>query len=108
MTWVTGGLLFLASIGCAFTGYVSQQNFDSQWIAGQAKDGLNAVGIGAFFNVLNFGQMFMWHILLLPVVIGAFVLIHVLLVRKHGVVPPYPARMPAGGSTAIEEEGTER
>jgi len=108
MTWVTGGLLFLASIGCAFTGYVSQQNFDSQWIAGQAKDGLNAVGIGAFFNVLNFGQMFMWHILLLPVVIGAFVMIHVLVVRKHGVVPPYPARMPAGAPTALEEERTER
>src|SRR6266571_4031499 len=66
MTWITGAVAFVASIGTAFTGYLSQQNFASQWIAGQAKDGLNSVGVGAYFNVLNFGQMLMWHILLLP------------------------------------------
>ena len=48
--------------------------------------------MGAFFNVLNFGQMFMWHILLLPAVLGVLVVLHVLLVRKHGVVPPFAAR----------------
>src|SRR5215472_11019205 len=31
MTWITGVLAFLASIVTAFTGYLSQQNFDSQW-----------------------------------------------------------------------------
>jgi len=90
MTWVTGSVAFLASIGTAFTGYLSQQNFASQWIASEGKDGLNAAGIGAFFNVLNFGQMLMWHIVLMPLVVGALIVIHVLLVRKHGVVPPYP------------------
>ena len=44
LTWITGAIAFLVSIGTAFTGYLSQQNFDSQWIGGQAKDGLNAVG----------------------------------------------------------------
>jgi Cytochrome b(N-terminal)/b6/petB len=91
MTWITGGVAFVMSIGTAFTGYLSQQNFASQWIASEGKDGLNSVGIGAFFNVLNFGQMFMWHILLLPLGLGVLVVLHVLLVRKHGVVPPYPA-----------------
>ena len=67
LTWVTGAVAFLVSIGTAFTGYLSQQNFDSQWIGGQAKDGLNASGTGSFFNVLNFGQMLMWHIVLLPI-----------------------------------------
>ncbi|MGB8649519.1 MAG: cytochrome b N-terminal domain-containing protein, partial [Mycobacteriales bacterium] len=57
MTWVTGAVAFLSSIGTAFTGYLVQQNFDSQWISTQAKDGLNSVGIGAYFNVLDFGQM---------------------------------------------------
>lgn len=88
-TWVTGAIAFLASVGTAFTGYVSQQNFDSQWISTQAKDGLNAAGIGAFFNVLNFGQMLMWHILLLPLILGAIVVVHVLMVRRRGVVPPF-------------------
>ena len=44
---------FLGSIGTAFTGYLSQSNFDAQWISTQAKDGLNSVGIGAWFNVLE-------------------------------------------------------
>jgi quinol-cytochrome oxidoreductase complex cytochrome b subunit len=89
LTWVTGGVTFLVSILAAFTGYVSQTNFDSQWIATQAKDGINATGGGAYFNVLNLGQMLMWHIVLLP--IGAVVLtgLHVLMVRSKGVVPPF-------------------
>jgi ubiquinol-cytochrome c reductase cytochrome b subunit len=53
LTWITGAVSFLVSIATAFTGYLTQQNLDSQWIGGQAKDGLNAAGIGAFFNVLN-------------------------------------------------------
>jgi quinol-cytochrome oxidoreductase complex cytochrome b subunit len=88
LTWVTGVFCFVASIGAAFTGYLSQSNLDSQWISGQAKDGLNAVGIGAFFNVLDPAQMLLWHVVLLPLVIGAIVVVHVVLVRRHGVVPP--------------------
>ena len=56
MTWITGAVAFLASIATAFTGYLMQTNFDSQWISFEAKDGLNAVGIGAWFNVANLGQ----------------------------------------------------
>jgi quinol-cytochrome oxidoreductase complex cytochrome b subunit len=90
MTWVVGAIVFLVSIATAFTGYLSQQNFDSQWIATQGKDGLNAVGIGAFFNVTDFGQMYTYHVILLPTVVVALIVWHVLLVRRHGVVPPYP------------------
>jgi ubiquinol-cytochrome c reductase cytochrome b subunit len=89
-TWMSGAITFLTSIAAAFTGYVSQQNFDSQWIATQAKDGLNSTGIGAFFNVLNFGQMYTYHVLLLPVVVIALVSAHILLVRRTGIVPPLP------------------
>jgi len=90
MTWITGAVSFLASVGTAFTGYLIQQNLDSQWIATQAKDGLNSVGIGSFFNVLDFGQMLMWHIVLLPLAVGFIVGVHILLVRRRGVVPPLP------------------
>ena len=89
LTWVSGVVAFVISIAAAFTGYLSQQNFDSQWISTQAKDGINATGGGALFNVLNFGQMLMWHIMLLPLVVGLVVVLHVLLVRRHGVVPPF-------------------
>jgi quinol-cytochrome oxidoreductase complex cytochrome b subunit len=91
LTWVTGAVCFFASVGTAFTGYLVQQNFDSQWIAGQAKDGLNSVGIGAFFNVLDFGQMLMWHIVLLPLALVLLTVWHTLLVRLRGIVPPIGA-----------------
>jgi ubiquinol-cytochrome c reductase cytochrome b subunit len=91
LTWITGMLAFLVSVVTAFTGYLLQTNFDSQWIAFQAKDALNAVGVGAWFNVANLGQIFMWHITLLPLAVGAVVVLHVLLVRAHGVVPPLDA-----------------
>src|ERR1019366_8200639 len=87
--WITGAITFLVAVPTALTGYVSQQNFDAQWIATQAKDGLNAVGVGAFFNVLNFGQMYSYHVLLLPMAVIGLVAAHVLLVRRHGVVPPF-------------------
>jgi quinol-cytochrome oxidoreductase complex cytochrome b subunit len=87
-TWVVGALTFVASILAAFTGYLSQQNFDSQWIAVQGKDAMNAVGIGAFFNLLNFGQMYSIHIGVMPWVIAGLIATHVILVRRKGLVPP--------------------
>jgi quinol-cytochrome oxidoreductase complex cytochrome b subunit len=94
LTWITGVVLFMTSIGTAFTGYLSQSNFASQWISGQAKDGLNAVGIGAFFNVLNPGQMLLFHVALLPFAVGVITVLHIILVRRHGVVPPLDAVLP--------------
>jgi Cytochrome b(N-terminal)/b6/petB len=87
-TWITGVICFVTSVGAAFTGYLSQQNFDTQWISTQGKDGLNAAGLGAEFNIMNFGQMLLWHVLLLPIVLCVIVAVHVLLVRRHGVVHP--------------------
>jgi Cytochrome b(N-terminal)/b6/petB len=95
-TWITGVVAFLASIVECFTGYLSQQNFDSQWIATNGKDAFNAVGVGAFFNLMNFGQMLLWHVVLIPVILVAVVGGHVLLVRKRGVSPPLPAARARG------------
>ncbi|MGC9220679.1 MAG: cytochrome b N-terminal domain-containing protein [Solirubrobacteraceae bacterium] len=89
--WMTGATTFLIAVPCALTGYVSQQNLDSQWISTQAKDAMNATGIGSFFNLLNFGQIYGYHVFLLPLAVVVLVIAHVLLVRRHGVVPPLPA-----------------
>ena len=87
-TWMVGVVIFAFSIVTAFTGFISQQNFDGQWIAVNAKDATNAAGIGSFFNVLNFGQMYGLHIALLPMLVATLVGVHVLLVRVKGVVRP--------------------
>ena len=94
-TWMIGVVIFGASILTAFTGYLSQQNFASQFIAVNAKDAMNAGGIGAFFNVLNFGQMYGLHVMLLPITVTFLVVVHIVMVRSRGVVKPIG---PEGGS----------
>jgi hypothetical protein len=96
-TWITGVVAFAASVVECFTGYVSQQNFDSQWISTSGKDAFNSVGVGAFFNVMNFGQMLMWHIVLVPIALVAIIGAHVLLVRVRGVSHPLPATLATPG-----------
>ena len=99
LTWITGMVAFLGSIGTAFTGYLSQSNFDAQWIGAEGKDGINSIGVGAWFNVLNPGQMLLWHVALLPLLLGVLTVWHVILVRRHGVVPPLDA--PAGSQQGV-------
>jgi quinol-cytochrome oxidoreductase complex cytochrome b subunit len=106
LTWITGAVAFLGSIATAFTGYLVQSNFDSQWISTQAKDGLNSVGVGAWFNVLNYGQMLLFHVVLLPLVLGVLVILHILLVRRRGVVPPFGALAETGGEATAAAEAT--
>ena len=71
LTWMTGVITFMASIGA-----------------------------GAFFNVLNFGQMLMWHIMILPLAVVALTVLHILLVRTKGIVPPFEIASPEGGAHA--------
>lgn len=81
MTRATGAVAFFVSIGTAFTGFL----------------------VGAWFDVANLGQMLLLHVTLLPLVLGALVVRHVLLVRRHEVVPPLPA-----GHAAREHDGGSR
>jgi len=90
-TWMVGVVIFLVSIVTAFTGYISQQNLDAQWIAVNAKDAINSTGVGAFFNPLNFGQMYGLHVMLLPIGVTLLVVLHVIQVRLRGVVAPLGA-----------------
>ena len=96
-TWLVGVVVFVAALVAGFTGYISQQNLDAQWIAINAKDGINATGAGAFFNVLDFGQMYGIHVMLLPIVVTTLVVLHVVQVRLRGVVRPIEARSKTAG-----------
>jgi Cytochrome b(N-terminal)/b6/petB len=102
-TWMVGVVIFAFSIVTAFTGFVSQQNFDGQWIAVNAKDATNAGGIGSFFNVLNFGQMYGLHIVLLPMLVITLVGVHVLFVRMKGVVKPIGVGKKQAAQPSTEE-----
>jgi hypothetical protein len=108
LTWMTGVVAFIASVVECFSGYLSQQNFDSQWIATNGKDAFNAVGVGAFFNVMNFGQMLMWHIVLVPIILVAIIGAHVLLVRMRGVSHPLPVSRPRGVAARLAAAKADR
>jgi len=56
--------------------------------------------LGAFFNVLNFGQMYGIHVLLLPAAIIVLVALHIVWVRMKGVVRPIESSQPATHSTS--------
>jgi hypothetical protein len=101
MTWITGVVAFGAAVLECFTGYLSQSNFDSQWISTSGKDAFNSVGVGAFFNAMNSGQMLLWHVVLIPVLLVALIGGHVLLVRVRGVAHPID-------TDAAEAKGTGR
>jgi ubiquinol-cytochrome c reductase cytochrome b subunit len=102
-TWLVGVVIFVAGLVTGFTGYVSQQNLDAQWIAINAKDGINATGAGAFFNVLDFGQMYGIHVMLLPILVTMLVVLHVVQVRMRGVVKPIEPQALAGRSNAPKD-----
>jgi quinol-cytochrome oxidoreductase complex cytochrome b subunit len=91
-TWAVGAVTFAVFIPTALTGYLSQTNWDSQWIAVQAKDALNSLGVGAYINTLNLGQVLTLHVALLPFVAMVLVIIHLFLVRRDGPVKPLENR----------------
>jgi quinol-cytochrome oxidoreductase complex cytochrome b subunit len=89
-TWMVGMVTFAVAVFTALTGYLSQTNFDSQWAAVQAKDAMNSVGIGAFFNTMNTGQVLTLHVAVLPAIVLLLVGIHLFLIRREGPVKPMP------------------
>lgn len=88
-TWLLGAVAFLIAIPTAFTGFLINGDLYSQWNAVQAKDGLNALGLG-WVNLTNGGQMFGMHVVVLPLVLTAVIGLHITRVRMKSVVPPYP------------------
>lgn len=93
-TWMAGALTFAVVILTEMTGFLSQTNWDSQWIAVQAKDAMNAMGVGAFFNTMNTGQVLTLHVGVLPLAVMMMVGLHLVLVRRDSPVKPIEVEVP--------------
>ena len=89
LTWITGTLSFGVLVFTGLTGFLSQTNWDSQWIAVQSKDAMNALGVGAYFNTMDTGQVLTLHVALLPALAVLLVLFHLFLIRRDSPVKPY-------------------
>lgn len=89
-TWFIGALTFGVAMFTALTGFLSQTNWDSQWIAIQAKDAINAAGVGQLFNTMDTGQVLTLHVVLLPLIIVGLVFVHLFQIRRDSPVRPIP------------------
>lgn len=90
-TWAIGVITLGIAVFSGLTGFLLQTNWDSQWISGQAKDAMNAMGIGTIVNTMNAGQMLTLHVVVLPLFVVCLVAVHVLIVRHEGPVRPIGA-----------------
>ena len=89
-TWLVGMLAFGIAVFTGLTGFLAQTNWDSQWIAVQAKDAMNAMGVGAFFNTMNTAQVLGLHMVVLPLAMVTLVGIHLFFIRRDSPVRPLP------------------
>jgi len=88
LTWLLGVVSFLLAAVTGLTGFLSQTNFDSQWISVQAKDAINAAGLGQIINTMNTGQILTLHVVVLPLVVCIMVGIHIMVIRRDSPVRP--------------------
>jgi ubiquinol-cytochrome c reductase cytochrome b subunit len=51
------------------------------------------VGIGAFFNTMNMGQVLTLHVVALPLLLGLLVGVHLFFIRRDGPVKPIDGRL---------------
>lgn len=97
-TWMIGVCLMLFTLAFGLTGYLLPWDNRAYWgtmVTTQIVGSLPVVGpyltrLGGFSNgigVLTFSRFYAMHTLLLPATMVFLVLIHVGLVRRHGVTP---------------------
>jgi quinol-cytochrome oxidoreductase complex cytochrome b subunit len=98
LTWVFGMTLFLVTLGLGFTGYSLVYDSLSYWATTVGTNLLGQVPLvgrqllwllrgGSDVNPNTLSRFYNFHIGVLPTLITAAVLAHLLLVRLHGVAP---------------------
>ena len=98
MTWTVGGVLLLVTLAFGLTGYLLPGDNRAYWgtlvttrIAGQVPfigDYLqHLMGADDGIGALTFSRFYALHVMVLPISAVVLVVLHVYLVRRHGVAP---------------------
>ena len=98
--WVTGVILFMLTLGFGFTGYLLPWSQISYWATTVGTEAPGAIPvIGRILIMLVRGgqevgqttltRFFAIHIVILPLLIGFFMLGHFFMIRKQGVAGPF-------------------
>ncbi len=97
-TWMVGVVLLLITMAYGLTGYLLPWDNRAYWgtvvttqIAGQAPIAgpylIRLLGGSGGIGVVTFARFYATHVLLLPPLTMLLIVIHIYLVRKHGVAP---------------------
>jgi ubiquinol-cytochrome c reductase cytochrome b subunit len=98
--WMVGVVLFLITLGFAFTGYLLPWDQNAYWAT---QIGINMVGTvplvgdyavrilrgGETLGALTLSRFFATHVLFLPATIAALVLLHLFILRRVGPAGPW-------------------
>ncbi|MGE0814414.1 MAG: cytochrome b N-terminal domain-containing protein [Vicinamibacterales bacterium] len=99
LTWMTGVVLLLVILGFSLSGYLLPWDQKAYWattVTINVAESTPVVGRflgdvlrgGTELGALTLGRWYAAHVFLLPLALGAFVVAHVLLMRKHGISGP--------------------
>jgi len=100
-TWIAGAILLLLTLAFALTGYLLPWDNRAYWgtmvttriMASVPFFGsilMRLVGAANGIGVVTFSRFYALHTLLLPALMGVLVILHISLVRRHGITPAVP------------------
>ncbi len=89
LTWVLGAIVFFFLLIEAEFGYYLRGDFSSQYRALQGADFWNGAYLGHLVNTLNNAEVFGIHVVLIPIIIFALLILHYLLIKLRGIAAPY-------------------
>src|SRR5215218_4063470 len=90
LTWITGVLLFLLAAGLLFTGTVLKQDQEAVEALAHNNEIADLFGFLGFWfsadftnNVSIVTRLYIAHVSILPILVGAVLAVHVLLIKRH-------------------------
>ena len=89
LVWMIGGIMLLAVLLEFAFGIGGMGGLISQYNAKAGADLWNGLGFGYWINPLNEGAVIGWHAAILPLILGALMLVHFMLVKTKGLNTPY-------------------
>ena len=112
LTWIVGTGLLLATIGFGFTGYLLPWDQRAFWattvgteiagsVPGIGDELLQLLRGGAYVSDATLSRFFGVHVLVLPLALGALLVVHLTLVHQQGLANPKRPD-PRPGSAAAE------
>ena len=92
--WITGVILFLLAAGLLFSGTVLKQDQESIEALGHNNEIAKIFGFAGFWfssdftnNVSIVTRLYVAHVSILPMFVGAVLVVHMLLIKRHKISP---------------------